>query len=85
MLKLDRSFFLDLKDQKARSIISCVMNLAKALNIKTVAEGIETGDQIAYLKTTGCNIVQGYFFSKPLPADEFERWIEAFDYDRYDG
>lgn len=85
VLKLDRSFFLDLKDQKARSIISCVMNLAKALNIKTVAEGIETGDQIAYLKTTGCNIVQGYFFSKPLPADEFERWIEAFDYDRYDG
>ena len=47
--------------------------MAKRLDIKTVAEGIETEEQVEYLKSIGCDIIQGYYFSKPIPIDEFEK------------
>ena len=46
--------------------------MAKRLDIKTVAEGIETEEQVEYLKSIGCDIIQGYYFSKPIPIEEFE-------------
>ena len=77
-LKLDRSFFEDISDPKARDVISCLLQLAKRLKLETVAEGIETLDQLAYLKSVPCDMIQGYLFSKPLPIPDFEAWVTAF-------
>ena len=78
VLKLDRSFFQELDNQRARTVISSIAELAEKLNIKTVAEGIETEEQMRYLPQIHCDIVQGYYFSKPLPIEVFETWAESF-------
>ena len=79
VLKLDRSFFLDLEDKKARDVLTCIVEMADRLNIHIVAEGIESEYQIAYLKTINCYTVQGFYFSRPLPAPDFDRWIRSFE------
>lgn len=79
VLKLDRTFLGDLSNKKARDIISTLMELARKLNIEVVAEGIEVQSQIDYLRSVRCNQVQGYFFSKPLPIDAFEKWEEDIE------
>lgn len=79
VLKMDRSFFGDLHSKKSRDVIGCIVDLADKLNISIVAEGIETAEQIAYMKLLRCDVIQGYYFSKPLPVDAFERWIENFE------
>ncbi|PSU34590.1 EAL domain-containing protein [Photobacterium lutimaris] len=72
-LKIDRSFLIDI-DQNAsnRELVSAIIAMAKALNIRIVAEGVETKWHTEYLLQRGCDYGQGYYFSKPLPADEFE-------------
>jgi len=77
-LKMDRSFFLDLHNDRTRTVISCILELSEQLNMETVAEGIETQEQIDFLRELGCDIVQGYYFSRPLPEQEFETWVEEF-------
>ncbi|MCR4953498.1 MAG: EAL domain-containing protein [Treponema sp.] len=71
-LKLDMGF-LDTTEnhEKARCIIRSVINMAKDLNVTTIAEGVETKDQSDFLKKEGCNIIQGFFYSKPLPEHRF--------------
>lgn len=83
VLKLDRSFFLDLDDQRARDVISCLVELARKLETRIVVEGIEQKKQIEYLKELNCDIVQGFFFSKPLPESEFDKWHRCFDSKEY--
>lgn len=72
VLKLDKSFFPNnTLSNKNKIITSNVVNMAKDLNIKVLCEGIETKEQIDFLIKIKCDIVQGYFFSKPIPIDEF--------------
>lgn len=71
-LKLDRSFFLNMSGRKAKDVIACLIDLARHLKVKTVAEGIESMDQVDLLRSMGCDMVQGYVFSAPLPMAEFE-------------
>lgn len=72
VLKIDRSFFTNDKDEvRAKLIIESIMHLAKKLGIHTVAEGVEIKEHIDLLREVGCDIVQGYYFSRPVPADEF--------------
>jgi len=71
IMKLDKSFIDDYADEKGRGIIRCVLDLAKNLKIPVVAEGVETKEQYIYLKDSGCDVIQGYYFSKPVPKDEF--------------
>ena len=78
VLKLDRSFLKDLEDEKTQRVIACVVNLAQQLELDLVVEGIETREQIRYMKILGCDIVQGYYFSRPLPIQAFEHWIREF-------
>ncbi len=78
VLKLDCSFFLKLDSKKARDVIASVVSIAEKLDIRIVVEGIETESQIQYLETVNCDTVQGYFFSKPLPEQDFEAWEDEF-------
>lgn len=75
-LKLDLQFirtaFLEHKDTR---LLEAVIGLAKSLGLPTIAEGVETAEQMLALRGMGCDIVQGYYFSKPLPAEEFEKLI----------
>lgn len=59
------------------SIMRFVVNLAKWLNLSTVAEGVETKAQLERLRDVGCDYAQGYFFSRPLPIPEFEKLLAA--------
>ncbi len=52
-------------------IVKMILSLAESLNLKTVAEGVETEEQLYFLRDMGCDEIQGYLFSKPLPAEEF--------------
>ena len=78
------------KGQKVRIVVpkkgqnERLVELAKKLNIRIVAEGIETKKQIEYLKELGCDVVQGYFFSRPLPEKEFTEWCRGFDFQKYE-
>lgn len=72
-LKLDRRFFLDMSGEKAQHVIRGVADLAVKLNMRTVAEGIETQEQLLFLQSIPCDEIQGYIFSPPLPVEEFEK------------
>lgn len=71
-LKIDRSFIKDLPNDKEDSVIAeAILALAKNLGMQVVAEGVETEEQLEFLKARTCQFVQGYYFAKPMPADEF--------------
>ena len=73
-LKIDRAFVSDLEESEdARSIARSIVNLATALNLRVVAEGVETPGQRDLLIAMGCNELQGFLFSMPMPAYELER------------
>lgn len=75
ILKIDRSFFTDNRYKtRAKLLLSGVMEIAKQLGMVTVAEGVEEPKHIDFLRKTGCDKVQGYYYEKPLPADQF--WAE---------
>ncbi|UTH30444.1 putative bifunctional diguanylate cyclase/phosphodiesterase [Ectopseudomonas hydrolytica] len=70
-LKIDRSFIQDLANSNQdREIVHAIIAMAHALHLKVVAEGVETGEQLAFLQDRSCDQVQGYLFSKPLPLEE---------------
>ena len=70
-LKVDRSFITDIADPGQSLIADTIINLGKQMNLKVIAEGIEEEAQQAHLIAQGCDEVQGYFYAKPMPADEF--------------
>ena len=76
VIKLDKSFIDDYTDEKGSSIIQCVLNLASQLKLPVVAEGVETKDQYIYLKDSGCDMIQGFYFAKPMSAEEFYKCIK---------
>ena len=77
-LKLDKLFFRESDNtSRDRSIIRSVVAMARSLNIKTVAEGVETLDVVEFLKLIGCTLIQGYIYSKPLPLTEFEERLDS--------
>lgn len=72
-LKVDRSFVDGLgREPEATAICTAVVSLAHALGMRAVAEGVETPEQVAILRTLGCELAQGYLFGRPAPADRFE-------------
>jgi diguanylate cyclase (GGDEF)-like protein len=77
VLKMDMKFVRNIeKSEKDRRLVTLILDIARYLQVKVVAEGVETEGQMQILKDGGCNLVQGYYFSRPLPADEFEKLIE---------
>lgn len=75
-IKLDRQFFGDITNEKTQNIVASFIDLADKLKIHIVAEGIETEEQLNYLRAMHCDMVQGYIFSKPLPIADFEKWCD---------
>ncbi|MCC0702369.1 EAL domain-containing protein [Clostridioides sp. ES-S-0049-02] len=76
VIKLDRGFFIDDKNiDKSQIVIKSIVSLIKQLGIRVVAEGIETKSQVEMLREANCDIIQGYYFSKPLPVKEFEKLV----------
>jgi diguanylate cyclase (GGDEF)-like protein/PAS domain S-box-containing protein len=71
-LKIDKSFIDNILNEKNRIVIECILNLSKSLKYKVIAEGVETKEQLDLLMELRCNIIQGYYFSKPVSEDEVE-------------
>ena len=75
-LKLDMQFVRNaFKDRKDTRLLETMIQLAESFEVPTIAEGVETAEQVFTLKAMGCDIIQGYYFSRPLPAAEFERFL----------
>ncbi|MGE5676803.1 MAG: EAL domain-containing protein [Pseudomonadota bacterium] len=78
-LKIDKSFICDMNENpKNAAIVSTILAMGHNLVLNVTAEGVETEDQYELLKEKGCNIIQGYYFGKPIPFHEFEKlWLNA--------
>ncbi len=76
-LKMDMIFIRNMnRDEKSLKLVEIVIDIAKFLDVPVVAEGVEDKEQVEQLKKMGCDIIQGYYFSKPVPPEEFEKFIE---------
>lgn len=81
ILKIDREFINELDESaRAGSVLNSVVRMAKWLEMDVVAEGVETKAQLEFLRSVGCDRIQGYYFSKPLPKDKFSELINSFKF-----
>lgn len=77
-IKIDKSFVRDIKtDANDAAIITAIIKMSHSLNFKVIAEGVETADQLNYLKQYECDEIQGFYFSKPLSAVDFEKLLRS--------
>jgi EAL domain-containing protein (putative c-di-GMP-specific phosphodiesterase class I) len=76
-LKMDMKFIRNMqKDEKSMKLVELILDIAKFLKVPVIAEGVETSEQLKLLKDRGCDIIQGYYFSRPLPGDEFIKLVD---------
>ena len=78
-LKIDKSFVKDASEDGI-ALLSSIINMARKLRLRVVAEGVETREQLTLLKRFGCNSMQGFLFSRPLPGEQFTRVMDASAY-----
>ena len=73
VVKLDMEYFKEGENKiKDQTIISSLVDMVRRLDLSIVAEGVETAEQVEFLKEIGCDVVQGYYFSRPLSINDFE-------------
>ena len=78
IMKIDMSFVRQIEtNTKTRSIIRFIIEMAHTMNIKIIAEGAETKEQVEFLRDNGCDYIQGYYFYKPMPEEEFVKLLDA--------
>ena len=77
VLKMDMAFIRNIeRSEKDLRLVELVLDIARYLKVPVVAEGVETDGQLGLLRDAGCDLIQGYFFSPPLPPEQFEALIE---------
>ncbi|MGE5478051.1 MAG: EAL domain-containing protein, partial [Bacteroidales bacterium] len=75
-LKIDRAFIADVdKNPKTAEIARAIIGLSRGLNLEVVAEGAEIENHVTFLRDNGCDTVQGYYYSRPVPSEQFERML----------
>ena len=75
-LKLDIEFIKDIaENNRGKNLLGCILEMAKLLDLTVIAEGVENAKQYFLLKNAGCDMIQGYYFSKPLETKEFEKLL----------
>ena len=75
-LKVDRAFVANLPDDRdAVAIVRAIISMAKNLGLNIIAEGVENENQVSFLHALGCQVGQGYLFSKPIPAEDFQKLL----------
>jgi diguanylate cyclase (GGDEF)-like protein len=81
ILKIDRHFIKDLNGEKNADaeLANAIIALGKVVNLKVIAEGVETIEQLQFLRDHNCDQVQGFYFSKPLPAKDFYQWYQDYN------
>ncbi|RZV35824.1 MAG: GGDEF domain-containing protein [Chromatiales bacterium] len=80
-LKIDQAFVKHMLESDGdRSIVETIIELAHRFDMQVVAEGVETAEQLEMLKKLGCDTAQGFYFSEPLPQDEYCRWLKKTDF-----
>jgi EAL domain-containing protein (putative c-di-GMP-specific phosphodiesterase class I) len=75
-LKIDRSFITDLGDRNNMAIVRAIVGLGQALNIEVLAEGVETDDQLEWVREVGCGLVQGFVTGRPMSAKHIELYLQ---------
>jgi EAL domain-containing protein (putative c-di-GMP-specific phosphodiesterase class I) len=76
-LKLDIQFIRNaFRQRKDTRLLEAMIQLAESFEVPTIAEGVETEEQMLTMKELGCDIVQGYYFAKPMPAEEFSKYLK---------
>ena len=75
VIKLDMSFIKNIEDEKKMRVLASCINLAKSLDLRTVCEGVEKEEQVKILQELGCDRIQGFFYSKPIPEAEFRQYL----------
>ena len=78
-LKIDKSMVEHLDSESQRVVVQKMIELSSALDMVSVAEGVETREQLEFLRAKGCDIAQGYLFSKPLPKPDFMGWFKSYE------
>ncbi len=78
VLKIDKLFVQEIgQDEQSAAIVRAIITLAHSLRLRVVAEGVETADQLAFLREHACDSVQGFFFSEPLPPEQMAAWLSG--------
>ncbi|MDP3023485.1 MAG: EAL domain-containing protein [Sulfuricurvum sp.] len=78
-LKIDQSFVHDIgTNSEDKAIVNAIINMARSLDLQTIAEGVETLEQLEYLRKQGCDEIQGYYYSKPLLPKDFETFVQKW-------
>lgn len=75
-IKIDKGYIEHYELPTKRAIVNSVINLANQLNVQLIAEGVETESQLKFLQDAGCHLMQGYYFKKPMPVHEVNKWLK---------
>ena len=80
-LKIDKGFVQEMNVKNhARVVVQKMIEMGHEIGMKVLAEGVETAEQLEFLRVNGCDLAQGYFISRPLPVPELLRWLETSPY-----
>ncbi|MBR3617594.1 MAG: EAL domain-containing protein [Acholeplasmatales bacterium] len=71
-IKIDKDFCSKNESKKEKAILKFIMQMAKNLDVSVLCEGVETKENVEFLKSIGCTLIQGYYFDKPIPAEDFK-------------
>lgn len=78
-LKIDQAFIAQLSESSANNrVVEAIVALGKAMKLDVIAEGVETDQQYAIVRQLGCNLAQGYFIARPMPADQLLKWVDGY-------